>query len=104
MALYRVEFSGEWLVGRWGFIDRMFHDMGGRPSDSARLENAWLVEFKLGPGALGKSISERLLLKQADFSQFGVIFDIRKIARPEKSTPGHRRPNSRGRRIDSPTA
>ena len=76
MAHYRVEFSSEWIMGRWGFIDRMFHDMGGRPSDAARLENAWLVDFKLGPGALGKLLSERLHLKQADFFKFGVIFDI----------------------------
>ena len=102
MARYRVEFSRDWIMGRWGFIDRMFYDMGGRPADRARLENAWLVDFKQGPGELGKMLAGRLDLKQADYSQFGVIFDIRELGRPEAATRRHHRPNSRTGRLHLP--
>ena len=36
-------------MGRWGFIDHMFYEMGGRPADRARMENAWLVDYKRTP-------------------------------------------------------
>ena len=86
MALYRVKFSKEWVMGRWGFIDRMFYEMGGRPTDSARLENTWLVDFQSGPRELGKLLSERLYVKPVDYSRFGVIFDIQELASAEHSS------------------
>lgn len=89
-------------MGRWGFIDHMFHEMGGRPADRARMENAWLVNYKKGPGALGKMLAERLELKPADYSQFGVIFDIRELSRRNNSAAEHRRPKPRLRRLGAP--
>ena len=94
-------------MGRWGFIDRMFHDMGGRPTDAGRLENAWLVDYQKGAGDLGKMLAEQLDLKQADLSQFGTIFDIKRLSAPDEpadSSTGSRKrhPTPRARRLDSP--
>lgn len=97
MARYRVEFSRDWIMGRWGFIDHMFYKMGGKPADRARMENAWLVDCKKGPGALGRMLADRLELKPADYSQFGVIFDIRELGRPEITAVEHHRPAPRAR-------
>ena len=106
MARYRVEFSREWIMGRWGFIDRMFHDMGGRPTEPSRLENAWRVEFEGDAATLGRSLSEGLGLKQQDFSQFGTIFEISEIGRAaaaEHHESGHGRPLPRSRRLGEQT-
>ena len=89
-------------MGRWGFIDHMFQDMGGRPADRARLKNAWLVDYKKGPGALGKMLADRLDLKPADYNQFGVIFDVRALDPPDKPAAEHRRSTARVRRLDAP--
>lgn len=102
MARFRVEFSRDWIMGRWGFIDHMFHVMGGVPTDQARLENAWLVDYRQGAGALGKMLAKRLELKQADYSQFGVIFDIQELGQPKSGTPGESRDNGCAPRLDAP--
>ena len=89
-------------MGRWGFIDHMFYEMGGRPADRARMENAWLVEYKKDPGTLGKMLADRLELKPADYSQFGVIFDIRELGRRDNTATERRRPAPRARRLSTP--
>ena len=82
MARYRIEFSREWLRGRWGYIDRIFHKLGGKESEPSRTDDSWLVEFKGKPRELGAYLSERLELKDKDFRQFGSIFEITEVPSP----------------------
>ncbi|MEE8394430.1 MAG: hypothetical protein V3S29_00130 [bacterium] len=91
MARYRVEFSRDWIRGRWGFIDRFFYRLGGRESEPSRTENAWLVDFKGTAPALGRLIAEQLELKKTDLRQFGSIFEITMVGSPAKQ-PARRRP------------
>jgi len=103
MARYRVEFSRDWIRGRWGFIDRFFYKLGGKETEPSRTENAWFLEFKGRPGQLGAFISERLNIKARDFQQFGTIFEISEVASP--SRPAARRKAARpgARRLTAPT-
>ena len=89
-------------MGHWGFIDRMFYDMGGKPADRGRLENAWLVDYPDGADHLGKMLSKRLDLKDKDLSQFGTIFDIRELGAAPNSSSGHRHLTPRARRLGTP--
>ncbi len=84
MARYRIEFSRDWIRGRWGFIDRIFHQLGGRETEPSRTENAWLVEFRGNARALGNYITDVLELQPKDFRQFGTIFEITTVAASAK--------------------
>ncbi len=83
MALYRVEFAREWITGRWGFTDRVFHDLKGRVTEPSRLENAWLVNFRGPASALGNLLTGMLNIQRADFRRFGTIFEITILDDPE---------------------
>jgi hypothetical protein len=103
MARYRIEFSRDWIRGRWGYIDRIFSRLGGKETEPSRTENAWFVEFKGKPRELGKYLSERLNLKHRDFHQFGTIFEITEVSSPDRPSFS-RRPARRGvRRLNAPT-
>ena len=41
MTVYRVEFSKDWITGRWGFTDRVMTGLNGRVTEPSRLENAF---------------------------------------------------------------
>ncbi|MCZ6557283.1 MAG: hypothetical protein O7E56_05450 [SAR324 cluster bacterium] len=103
MARYRVQFSRDWIRGRWGFIDRMFHDLGGKETEPSRTDNAWLVEFRGSPQDLGRYLSERLELKWKDVSQFGSIFNISENPSPNGSAARRRAP-ARRRHLSAPHA
>lgn len=94
MTLYRVEFSRDWITGRWGFTDRLFtEELRGRETDPARLENAWLVEYAGTASDLGDFLSERLNIQRVDLRRFGTIFEITILSAPHGPEP--RRPRSR---------
>ena len=76
MALYRIEFIKDWITGRWGFTDRVFHDMKGKETEPSRLENAWMLEYGGRPDALGKLLSKKLNIQPEDFKRYGPIFEI----------------------------
>lgn len=102
MARYRVEFSREWVLGRWGFIDHLFHRLGGKETEPSRLENAWLVEYKGKPSQLGKLLSDLLEIKRSHFADFGAIFEIREVPAPAgKSRKGPADGRS-PKRLDAP--
>ena len=103
MARYRIEFSRDWIRGRWGFIDRMFHKLGGKETEPSRLENAWLVEYKGIPHDLGNYISDLLEINPSDLQQFGTIFEITVISESKK--PRGKRPRLRQapKRISAPS-
>lgn len=88
MPRYRIEFSREWITGRWGFTDRVITDLGGRVADPQRLENAWVVDYKGRPVPLGRLLMRLLNIQRADFERFGPIFDITEIPRaPQGASP-----------------
>lgn len=93
MTLYRVEFSKDWITGRWGFTDRVFTDMKGKETEPSRLENAWLVQFPGTASDLGDLLSERLNIQRVDLRRFGTIFEITILSEPHGPEP--RRPRSR---------
>jgi hypothetical protein len=82
MTRYRVEFCRDWLLGRWGFTDRLFNKLGGKETEPSRLENAWLLNFKGNPRALGRFLSHELNIQKADFDRFGTIFEIQELTGP----------------------
>ncbi len=84
MARYRIEFSNEWVRGRWGFIDRAIFHLGGKEKNPSALENTWMVEFRGRPRALGDYMIELLKIKPEHFDQFGTIFEITEVASPRK--------------------
>lgn len=86
-------------MGRWGFIDHMFYELGGQPADRGRLEYAWLVDYPKGADRLGELLSKRLDLKDKDLSQFGTIFDIRELGAQPQASTGQRSPIPRARRL-----
>ena len=92
MTLYRVEFSRDWITGRWGFTDKVFHDLKGRETDPSRLENAWLVNFTGPAQNLGQVLSERLNIQVEDFQRLGAIFEITPLPPPDPTAgpEGHR--------------
>lgn len=87
MALYRVEFSNDWIKGRWGFTDRVFSDLKGRVTEPSRLENAWVVNYPGHPADLGDLLSEMLNIQKNDFHRFGNIFEITLLSREADSMP-----------------
>jgi len=82
MARYRVEFSRDWLTGRWGFTDRLFNRLGGRETEPSHLEDAWLVEFHGTPRNLGKILSKALNIQAEDYRRFGTIFEVQEVDAP----------------------
>ena len=88
MALYRVEFARDWIMGRWGFTDRVFQQMKGRETEPSRLENAWLVDFPGHPPALGQLLSQKLNIQEKDFRRFGPIFEIALVEQDERQQVG----------------
>ena len=83
MYLYRVEFSKDWITGRWGYVDRAFFELKGRETEPSRLENAWLVHYAGAANKLGSMLSERLNIQPKDFKQFGTIFEITRLSDEE---------------------
>lgn len=101
MTLYRVEFSEDWIKGRWGYTDRVFHTLKGRVTEPSRLENAWLVDYTGHPAALGDVLSEMLNIKNKDYQKFGTIFEIIQLS--DSETPTHRGGKG-GRQARRPTS
>ncbi len=93
MARYRVEFCRDWILGRWGFTDRLFFELGGKVTEPSRLENAWLVDYRGNAQALGRYLSEALNIQEADFERFGTIFEIQEL--PGDPPPPRPRPQAR---------
>ncbi len=92
MPRYRIAFSRDWAMGRWGYLDRFFHDLGGRESEPAGLQNAWLVEYRGQARRLGRELAMALHIQEADYLRFGPIFDIEQIPderRPASENPDH---------------
>lgn len=87
MARYRVEFCRDWILGRWGFTDRLFHELGGKVTEPSRLENAWLVEYRGNARALGQFLSEALNIQAADFQRYGIIFEIQEVPGGRPASP-----------------
>ncbi|MDH5752243.1 MAG: hypothetical protein OEZ59_07475 [Deltaproteobacteria bacterium] len=79
MATYRVEFTRDWITGRWGFTDRVLNELRGRETEPSRLENAWLIEYRGKPSSLGQLLSERLNIQRSDFNRYGPIFEITQV-------------------------
>jgi hypothetical protein len=80
MPLYRVVFAREWTMGRWGFLDRFFHDLGGREGDSSKLDNSWVVHYRGNARRLGRELAMALNIQEADYRKFGPIFEIEELA------------------------
>jgi hypothetical protein len=83
MARYRVEFARDWILGRWGFTDRVFYELGGVVTEPSRLENAWLVDYRGKPRALGQIIVAKLGIHAGDRARYGTIFEITELPPPE---------------------
>ena len=98
MARYRIEFTNEWLRGRWGFIDRTFYQLGGKVTDLSKTENAWLVSFRGTPGTLGKYLTEMLQITPEHFDQFGTIFEILELPSSRNSHGSSRADNRKSPR------
>ena len=92
MTFYRVDFSNDWIMGRWGFTDRLFHQLKGRGVDSIGLENAWLLNFNGGPAELGDLLTDRLTIQPRDFHRFGTIFEIAVMEADRELLPERPRP------------
>jgi hypothetical protein len=85
MPRYRLAFSREWALGRWGYLDRFFHDLGGHPSEPSGLDNAWIVEYRGQARRLGRELAKALNIQETDYRKFGPIFEIEEIAGPRRS-------------------
>jgi len=79
MPRYRISFAREWTLGRWGFLDRFFHDLGGRESEPSKLANAWIVDYRGSARRLGRELAAALNIQASDVQQFGPIFDIEEV-------------------------
>ena len=76
MPFYRVEFIKDWITGRWGFTDRVFHDLKGKETPAHHLDSAWLVNYTGTPDKLGELLSRMLNIQSHDFRDMGTIFEI----------------------------
>ncbi|MBI3993922.1 MAG: hypothetical protein HY342_11665 [Candidatus Lambdaproteobacteria bacterium] len=81
MTRYRVDFDRRWIMGRWGFTDRVFYTLGGVEAPPKGLSNAWEVSFRGKPRDLGLLLQQRLHIDSTDQSQFGTIFEITELDR-----------------------
>jgi len=99
MPKYRVSFINDWITGRWGFTDRVFHDLKGREADPTHSENAWVVNFTGSAEALGRILTKHLNIQAMDFERFGSIFEITRELdpgeEPVKPTPQELNPRKR---------
>lgn len=93
MTTYRVEFSGDWITGRWGFTDRVLTNLRARVTEPSRLENAWVLDYAGTASDLGDVLSAQLNIQPADFRRFGMIFEITILSKPHAPEP--RRSRSR---------
>lgn len=98
MTVYRVEFSRDWITGRWGFTDRTMTNLNGRVTEPSRLENAWIVNFQGTASDLGDLLSERLNIGPEHLKRFGTIFEITILTAPHGPEPRR----SRRRATDPP--
>lgn len=80
MTRYRVEFDKSWIMGRWGFTDRVFYTLGGSEAEPKGVSDAWVVSYKGKPRDLGLLLQQRLNIDSADLSEFGTIFEISEVA------------------------
>ena len=64
MTIYHVEFSKDWITGRWGFTDRVLTELNARVTEPSRLENAWVLNFAGTASDLGDLLSERLNIQR----------------------------------------
>jgi len=76
MPQYKVEFSREWLTGRWGFVDRVMTQAGAKATDESRLQHAWLINYKGSPQNLGRFLAQELNIQRKDFLAVGSVFNI----------------------------
>ncbi len=90
MARYHIRFSNEWVRGRWGFIDRTIYLLGGKVNEPTGTDNAWLVEFRGKPQALGNTLTELLNIRSEHFHQFGTIFEITEVRSSKKKSSRRR--------------
>jgi hypothetical protein len=95
MPRYKVVFSRRWITGRWGFTDRVLDELGGKPWEPSRTQNAWLVPFPGTSFALGRYLTEALHLPESPDARRGTVFEIEEL---EPAPP--RRP----RRLRAPRA
>ena len=102
MARYRIEFSRDWIRGRWGYIDRIFDGLGGRVTEPSRTENAWLVEYKGDSRALGNFLSKRLEITHDHFREFGSIFEIQMVSSPDAAPRSRTGRAAHTRRLTAP--
>lgn len=106
MPRYRVAFSREWAMGRWGYLDRFFHDLGGRESEPAGLQNAWVVEYRGQARRLGRELAMALHIQEADYLRFGPIFEIEEISAERhtarKDSAARARPEASGEAAEEP--
>lgn len=94
MPRYRITFSRDWTLGRWGYLDRFFHDLGGHQSEPSGLHNAWIVEYRGQARRLGRELAKALNIQETDYQKFGPIFEIEEVAGPrrpkrEPAEPAH---------------
>ncbi len=87
MTVYQVEFSEDWIRGRWGFTDRVFSDLRGKEADPSLARNTWVVNYQGTPSDLGGLLSEMLNIQANDFQRFGAIFQITPLSDPVESPP-----------------
>lgn len=90
MPRYKVHFARTWIMGRWGFTDRVLHEIGGRPTDPSLLQPAWVVSFKGSSIDLGRYLTQALKVSLGHNSRDGTVFDIQEID-PGKRPPARRR-------------
>ena len=79
MTRYRVVFDRQWIMGRWGFTDRVFYTLGGVEAEPKGASYAWEVTFKGKPRELGLLLLQRLHIDSTDQSQFATIFEITEV-------------------------
>jgi hypothetical protein len=96
MPRYRIAFAREWTLGRWGFLDRFFHDLGGHQSEPSGLDNSWIVEYRGQARHLGREIAKELNIQANDYRKFGPIFEIEEV-------PGQRPASRRNSANEPPT-
>jgi hypothetical protein len=105
MPRYKVVFSKRWLTGRWGFTDRVLDQMGGKPSEPSRTENAWLVPFEGTPFELGRLLTEALHISRSRDARGGAVFHVESLEpREPKPRRGKSQPQRGARRLPPPDA
>jgi hypothetical protein len=96
MARYKVVFSRRWITGRWGYTDRVIDQLGGRPAEPSRMQNAWLVPFEGTSFALGEYLTAALRIQHSRDAEPGAVFEIEEL---DPATPEEHNPKPRARRL-----